>query len=341
VEGSFDVLSAFPIIVRWANLFVAFLLLGIVVFRVYVLRLSADSLIEGQVRERAKAAEARLRRLTIDAAMAMIILVGVQAAVASTGPRTADALWRFLIGTAYGWGILIRAGLGIVVLLAENRARPSFGISTFAAGLALSAFTLTSHAARTSSLAVLADWIHLLAASIWVGGLLSLLVVLQGTRKPDRPQVAHVLVPRFSTLAGASLCALVLTGLFLTWLFVADASILTHSTYGRKLMTKFLFVAVMAGLGVANRLLFLPELRLRAAFPPAQSVLRLVKAEVGLGALVLLVVAIPAIAPPGRVDGPERNHRTIRAEVLALHRTDVGAFSLAPDRVPTRITRPR
>jgi len=303
-------LSAFPIVVRWATLFVAFLLLGIIVFRACVLRPALDALTDANIRERGEAAESRLKYLTIDAATALITLVALQAMLLSTGARSGDTLRQFLIGTSPGWGVLIRAGLALAVLAAETRPRPWIWASAFAAALALSGVTLTSHVARTSSLAIFADWAHLVAAAIWVGGLLSLLVVLQGTRRSDRPQIAHVVVPRFSTLAGASLCALILTGLFLTWLFVADTNTLIESAYGRKLLTKFLFVAVMACLGVINRLVFVPQLRVRATYPPAQSLLRLVKAEVGLGALVLLVVAIPAIAPPARVAGPERTFIT-------------------------------
>ncbi len=313
-----DVRRAFAVVVRWATLLVAFLLAGIVAFRVCVLRPSLEALVDHDARERGEAAESRLRHLTIDAAMALIILVAVQAALLSAGSLAGSGFWRFLIGTSQGWGVLIRGGLAFIVLLAEHRRRPLVWVSAFAAALALSGFTLTSHAARTSSLAVIADWTHLLAASIWVGGLLSLLVVLQGTAQSDRPQIAHVVVPRFSTLAGASLIALILTGLFLTWLFVADASMFIQSAYGRKLLTKFLFVAVMAGLGIINRFLFVPQLRVKATYPLAQGLLRLVKAEVALGVLVLLVVAIPAIAP-------ERAHPAIRAEA--------GLSNLAPDRV--------
>lgn len=306
VKGGFDVLSAFPIIVRWATLFVAFLLLGIVVFRVCVLRPALEALNDPAVIERANGAESRLKHLTIDAAMALIVLVAVQAAVVSTGARTGDTLWRFFIGTAQGWGVLIRAGLACVVAVAENRPRPLSRVSAFAAALALSGFTLTSHAARTSSLAVIADWTHLVSASIWVGALLALLVVLQGTARSDRAKIAHILVPRFSTLAGVSLLVLVLSGFFLTWLFIADTGTLIQSTYGRKLLTKLLVVAIMAALGLINRLLFVPQLRVEATHRPAQGLLGLVKAEVALGALVLLVVAIPAIAPPARVGGLER-----------------------------------
>ena len=328
-----DLRRAFPVVVRWATLLVAFLLAGIVAFRVCVMRPSLEALVDHGARERGEAAESRLRYLTIDSAMALMILVAVQAALLSAGllegsgsyVQAGRVFWRFLIGTSQGWGVLIRGGLAFIVLLAECRRRPLVWVSAFAAALMLSGFTLTSHAARTSSLAVVADWTHLLAASIWVGGLLSLLVVLQGTAQADRPQIAHVVVPRFSTLAGASLIALILTGLFLTWLFVADASTFIQSAYGRKLLTKFLFVAVMAGLGIINRFLFVPQLRVKATYPLAQGLLRLVKVEVALGVLVLLVVAIPAIAPSERVAEPERAHPAIRAEA--------GFSNLAPDRV--------
>ena len=67
---------------------------------------------------------------------------------------------------------------------------------------------LAGHAAQTSpaALSLAFDWVHVLAASLWLGGLAGLLLLM--ARSGDqRTEVLGVAVPRFSRLAVASVLA--------------------------------------------------------------------------------------------------------------------------------------
>ncbi|MDR7464800.1 MAG: CopD family protein [Armatimonadota bacterium] len=175
-------------------------------------------------------------------------------------------------------------------------------VGAFAGPVLLAGVTMNAHAAGGGLLAVSADWLHLLAASLWVGGLPALLLVLRTTASGDRPALARTLVPRFSTVAAVSLGVLTITGLYATWLYVPALRAFTTTTYGRILLAKLLLVVPLVGLGAANRYLFRPRLFAGSGrSAPLHFFLRAVTGEIGLGAAILLAVAALTITPPSGV----------------------------------------
>ena len=83
-----------------------------------------------------------------------------------------------------------------------------------AAGAALVAPGAGGHAAQADprALALAVDWAHLAAGSIWVGGLVGLLVLWRSVPADRRAAALAVCVPRFSNVALASVLVLVATG---------------------------------------------------------------------------------------------------------------------------------
>jgi putative copper export protein len=122
------------------------------------------------------------------------------------------------------------------------------------------------------TLAELSDWLHLLAASCWGGGLLALaVVVLPATgRLPDHRRRLAVIARRFSTLAGAALAGVLATGIYNAWLQVGSVGALWRTSYGRTLLVKLLLVVLVLALGAANRYLSVPLLQRWAGLPVAQ-----------------------------------------------------------------------
>lgn len=163
---------------------------------------------------------------------------------------------------------------------------------------------LTSHAAAIGpgeGAAALADLAHLVAGSIWVGGLLALvpaLVVLRSLSGDQRRSALASMIPRFSTLAIASVLVLVASGLYATWLQVGNLTALTETDHGRTLILKLLLVVVMLCLGAINLLVLEPRLRSAAATPVEFR--RTVMAEALLGIAVLLLVGIMTSLPTAR-----------------------------------------
>src|SRR5207247_234342 len=70
---------------------------------------------------------------------------------------------------------------------------------------------LGGHAAQTSprGLSLGLDWLHLAAGSIWLGGLVGLLVLWASLDARNRVAALAICVPRFSTVAFVSVMVLI------------------------------------------------------------------------------------------------------------------------------------
>jgi uncharacterized membrane protein len=173
-----------------------------------------------------------------------------------------------------------------------------------AGAVMLAGLTINSHAWGSGLLAVAGDWIHMLAVGIWIGGLGCVVVILLGAAGADRAVLARAVVPGFSRTAVISLAAVVLTGLYASWLHVGSLKAFTMTGYGRYLLTKLAFVIPLAALGAVNRFLFRPRIESGAATrgsPLVGRFLGVAGGEVALAAVVLLVVAALTATPPANV----------------------------------------
>lgn len=295
--------------VRWISLTAAMLLSGSILFDLLVLRpalgrVAQRDLIEPQVASRVRwlmvsAGLFLLGRTAVQIWLQMAVLMGE----APLGAVTDQGLWAFVSGTKLGWSALIQSGMVLVLLiLAKRQGRI---MPAAAAGGVLFGFSVASHAVGSGLVAVAADWIHLIAAALWVGGLASLLLVLLSVVPTQRRTLALPLTPRFSMVAGWALGILVITGLYSALTHVPTVRALAITAYGRLLLTKMMLVVPLAALGAVNRFLIRP--RLEAAgnlseFPRIQRrFLRVVGGEAFLACVILLIVAVLTITPPARV----------------------------------------
>ncbi|MDR7523224.1 MAG: CopD family protein [Armatimonadota bacterium] len=207
-----------------------------------------------------------------------------------------------LVATVYGLASVLAA---ILLPQVPDLRVPEFSwVLPVAASGALAGLTVTSHAWGVGALAVVMDWIHLMAVAAWIGGLACLLVVLLGTSPPDRPDLSRVLVPRFSAAALVCLVLLVVTGAYSAWLHIPGLRAFLTTDYGRALLLKIMLVVPLAALGALNRFLLRPRIEQMIAGDVAPLVvrfLRIVGGETALAAAVLLVVAVLTVLPPARV----------------------------------------
>ncbi|ANS65684.1 hypothetical protein SLINC_3460 [Streptomyces lincolnensis] len=146
-----------------------------------------------------------------------------------------------------------------------------------------------------------ADFAHLLGASLWIGGLAMLAVAVLPRRRAG--ELAAV-VPGYSRLAAVSVTAIVVAGLVLAWQVVGSYDALLHTSYGQLLLVK---TAVLGGVLVAayasrqwvrTRLDLAVLLRGDAA--TVRSFGYSVAAETGLVLVVLAVTSLLVTADPGR-----------------------------------------
>jgi len=176
--------------------------------------------------------------------------------------------------------------------------------ATVLGGVLLLTLSLVSHGAATLEIraaAVCADFLHLLAAAFWGGGLfhfaLSLLQELRTAPPEVRRTALAALVPRFSLLASLCVSAVIITGGYSAWAQVTVLPAL-HTPYGVTLLVKLGLVLPLLGLGALNLLWVRPRL---AGQDTAGSWLRRgVTVEALLVVLILGAVGILTSLEPAR-----------------------------------------
>jgi copper transport protein len=206
-----------------------------------------------------------------------------------------------LVGAVYG---LVTVLLAVILPQIGDIEIPEVPWVGPAAALgALAAMTLNAHAWGSGPVAVLADWVHLAAAAVWIGGLACLFVTLTGASGPSRLRIARGLLPRFSGVAAVALGTLVVTGGFAVWLHVPGVAALSSTGYGRTLAVKLLLVVPLVGLAAVNRFVLRPQVEGGgpAAAPAQRQFLGVAGGEVVLGAVVLLATAVLTAWPPAAV----------------------------------------
>jgi copper transport protein len=172
-------------------------------------------------------------------------------------------------------------------------------------------FSLQSHAVAEHRpfVPVLADWMHLAAVSIWVGGLFSFLGGMWIVRRlmPGlRTSFTSVLIPQFTRLAISSVVILTITGIYSAILRVGAFNSLLTSSYGQALLIKLELASPLVFLGAVNFLIISPGLHRAAARIGVSLVwvarfLKLLTAEVVFGIVILIWVGIFTTLPPPRV----------------------------------------
>jgi len=176
-----------------------------------------------------------------------------------------------LFGAAAGRSLLAQAAaVAVCGLAAFDAARrpegPGLIVLAAAAAGALFVHALAGHADTQSSVRLLnvADqWLHMLAAGVWVGGLVWLLLGLRSL--PGRERAAAV--GRFSQLAFAAVAVLAVTGVLRAVPEVGSLGALVSTSFGVVLLIKTgLFVALM-GVAWRNRYRLVP--RITRSAPPA------------------------------------------------------------------------
>jgi copper transport protein len=189
-------------------------------------------------------------------------------------------------GTRYGKTfVAMTLGFALVaafVYLAWLLERPRFYVPAlalalvFAGGLSVSGHDAVDPGSSWKS--ELADWVHLSAVSLWIGGLVALAVTW---RVGGRAAVA-----RFSRFATWLVALVVAAGTYLAIVRLPAAHDLWRTGYGQVLLVKLSLVVVVLGWGAVHNL-----------FPRAR-VLRSVTGEMAIGLVVLLAAAVLTDSKP-------------------------------------------
>jgi copper transport protein len=132
---------------------------------------------------------------------------------------------------------------------------PALAVSlAFASGLSLSGHDAVD--AGSSWASELADWVHLSAASLWIGGLVSLVVAVWFVA----PELRRDAFRRFSRLATVLIALVLAAGTYLGIVRLPHPSDLWTHSYGRVLLVKLALVAVVLAWGAVHHFVVRPAL---------------------------------------------------------------------------------
>jgi len=276
-------------LVRWAYFLALALLVGGIGFRLLVVR--------GPLPARSE------RRFYWVAGIGAAAVL--EAGIAAFLLRAEDALQlpfgRFLYGdlspisggTRFGaafitmeLGFALVAALLFLAWLTDLRVLlwPAFVLGlVFASGLSLSGHSAAD--AGHSWLSELADWVHLSAATLWVGGLVQLAFVVY----PAAPELRRTTFLRFSRLATVLVALLLVAGTYLSILRLPHVHDLWTTGYGHVLLVKLALVALALSWGAVHHFVAVPRIE-------REGVLGLLaRSMVGESAVAMAVLLVAAV----------------------------------------------
>ncbi|WP_024288503.1 copper resistance protein CopC [Cellulomonas sp. KRMCY2] len=260
--------SAPGLVLRWLDLSAIMLAIG-------ALTVSGHTLGSMDVAGRVP----RRRALLIGASAAGVALVtgAITPLLRTYGAGTSVGLWLdatrvTLVGTAWGhlWmarEVALLVGAAVLWWRATHPDGPSRRVLLAAGGCLVAAAWLESSAGHSSTLsarsatAVLASAAHLVAAGVWVGGLITLAVcVIPGMRREPQARglVLASVLRAFSPIAAVMAGVVVATGLYESGRHVPDLRSVATTVYGGTVAVKIVLVAVALTLAGMNTALLHP-----------------------------------------------------------------------------------
>jgi putative copper export protein/methionine-rich copper-binding protein CopC len=243
---------------RWAELVALLTLIGVIVFRLFVLREAAVSA------EVTREAVDRARRL----GNAVLLLFAITtfwrlAAQADLVPTAGDARFAAMLSVAretqWGHGWIVGA-VGVVAAAIGLAIASESLVGWIVAGIGVVAIcvgeAMTGHAAANPrvALAIAVDVSHVLSAGGWLGGLAAIAMCgLPATKKlgsGEQRTVGRRLVRAYHNAAVQCVTLVLITALIASWLRLNAFSDLWTTAYGSMLFRKIVFVLVALAFGL-------------------------------------------------------------------------------------------
>lgn len=153
--------------------------------------------------------------------------------------------------------ILLAGGVGLSMLRGKRRSPALYHtlslLNLFLGALLFIAITMSGHAASVSDLllpyAVVIDWLHLVAAALWVGGMFTIFLIylpmLKALVLTERTRSLLAILPQYSPLAIAGVVIMATTGPLSAAFHLTSVDQSITTAYGRALLVKILLVAAL------------------------------------------------------------------------------------------------
>jgi putative copper resistance protein D len=182
---------------------------------------------------------------------------------------TTDVIGTVVTQTQFGLISEIRFALAIALAtcLSYDRHPLARGLGLASSLCLVAGIAATGHAGATQGTVgwvhLAADALHLVAAAAWIGGVLSLTLLITAARRNNPyawPALVRDATGRFSNLAVLSVSVLLATGILNSWILVGSFHALVVTRYGQLLMLKVALFALMLVFAAVNRFWLTPRL---------------------------------------------------------------------------------
>ncbi|MEE3502928.1 CopD family protein [Acidiphilium acidophilum] len=210
-----------------------------------------------------------------------------------------NALLPLLRDTNFGHLLMVRTILMAVAVWVFGQGESKMRV-LFAGGFAALAVALRAGLGHGAAMGgaeghlLLATLIlHLLAAGLWLGGLVSLFIVV----KAVTPDAAFLAATRFSRLGVACVITIAVTAAIQAWYLIGTIAALTETAYGLVALAKFGLFGVLIAIAATNR-------RQTARLPKGNGqhakdfLYRSIVIETAVGLAVVLLAGILMELPP-------------------------------------------
>jgi len=217
-------------------------------------------------------------------------------------PQSLSTILGSLAGFAWlSQALLFSAGYSLAIWVLRKSASTAksslFGLSCL---LCLSN-SLSSHASATPSviLSVVIDFVHLAAAALWLGGIMTIGLLWNAARRDAIPFPSEqTLFQHFGIVALAALYVTLVSGAYQLWVNVGQPSDLVTTSYGRVLLAKGVLILILTGFGALN----MRHSWQRTSFAQVrQSAWRILRGEMGVTLLLLIAIGMLTALPPTRL----------------------------------------
>jgi copper transport protein len=194
-----------------------------------------------------------------------------------------------VLGTMVGRIELLRTILALLTLWAVALARRDKPALALGAACLIVSGAIGHPAAIDPYWTIPAKVLHLLAGSVWIGGLAWLVWLSRCDEAACRIEAGRV-----SSVALIAVIVIALSGLLQTFFFLNTPVDLIASTYGRLVIAKMAGLAILIGFGAYNRYTLLPRL---GTTEGTRNLSRSVKMEIAVLAMIILIGGFLAYQP--------------------------------------------
>jgi copper transport protein len=284
-------------VARWALFASLALMIGVVGIRLLVL----PPVVDARVERRVHLLGTLGAFLALNAGIAGFVIRSANALQVSGVDLLYADLSPFAESTRFGTAFMVTTlGFGVcltILVVAWVLDEPRLRWPAFLLAVALVwGYPLSGHQAtepNASALGEIADWVHLVTAMLWVGGVLTLALVVW----PLAPDLRRAAFLRFSRIAVVLIGVLIVAGTVVAIERLPEVADLWETSYGVTLLVKIGLVLVALAWGGIHHMFVRPRLE-RGEMPRGVGRSLLGESAVAMGVLLAAAVLVNGAPPP-------------------------------------------